>query len=142
MSRLKIGLIVLTATLASADSITTLDSRTWNGTITNIQGGVVTLNAQFSGQTKPLNFGAEYIRSIQFSPTTYNPGAIQSPPNPKSSKLPGKIYLQKQAGKSRPPFSCQDITFSGRTISCSGDVAGKPDLVQKQDVVQILIGPQ
>lgn len=142
MSGLKIGLIVLTASLASADSVTTVDSRTWNGTIASIQGGAVTLNAQFSSQTRPLNFGAEYIRSIQFGPTTYNAGAVASPPKPKSSKLPGKIYFQKQAGKSRAPLSCQEITFNGRTISCSGNVAGKPDLVQKQEVVQILIGPQ
>ena len=142
MSGLKIGLIVLTASLASADSVTTLDSRTWNGTIANIQGGVVTLNAQFSGQTKPLYFGAEYIRSVQFSPATYNSGAFASPPRPKSPKLPGKIYFQKQAGKARAPLSCQDITFNGRAISCGGTVAGKFDLVQKQDVAQILIGPQ
>ena len=139
MNGLKIGLIVLTASLASADSITTVDSRTWNGTIANVQGGVVTLNAQFPGQTRALTFGAEYIRSIQFSPTTYNRGAVPSPPKPKNSKLPGKIYLQKQAGKSQPPVSCQDIFFDGRLISCAG-VKGPG--ISKQDVVQILIGPQ
>lgn len=93
-----------------------------------------------SNETLELRSGIYPIHSIR--PDDLQCGRCRLPPKPKSSKLPGKIYFQKQAGKSRAPLSCQEITFNGRTISCSGNVAGKPDLVQKQEVVQILIGPQ
>jgi hypothetical protein len=49
--------------------------------------------------------------------------------------LSGMIYLRKQAGKSRPPLSCQDITLDEQTVYCAGKEIGK-----KQDVAQILVG--
>ncbi|HEY1755765.1 MAG TPA: hypothetical protein VGG72_10245 [Bryobacteraceae bacterium] len=138
MSIFKIGLILAFVSLAQADTVTTKDSRTWNGKVTKIQGGVLTLSAQFSGQTKLLNFGADSLRSIQFNTATYNPGAVPATPAPRSSSLRGTIYRGKKAGTSQGPLSCDDITAAAGPLSCVSN--GKAEIVTRPDVVQILVG--
>jgi hypothetical protein len=142
MSLLKIGMIALAVSLANADTITTMDSRTWNGTVGSIGNGVLTLNAVLPGQSKTLNFGANYIRAIEFNTTTYNAGTVLPPPNTNNSTLPGVIYLKQSAdSKVKGPLRCDDIS----SVKGSGQVScklasGDPQNVSTKDVVRILVG--
>jgi len=137
--RLKnIGLIVLLGSFGYADTITTRDSRTWNGDVTSIQNGVLTLSAAFPSGPATLTFGADYIRAIEFNSLRTNPGANPGKtlpaPNPQPPKLPATIYMQQK----KPFLSCQDITSAANSVqlSCGSNV------VAKKDVLRILVGAQ
>jgi len=137
----KILLIALTITLAKADTVTTQDSRTWNGTIKTMQYGILTLSAAFPSGSAILTFGSDYIRAIEFNTLAYNPGAnpvnALPKPNPNPKTLPGMIY--RKLKKTEKPISCQDITAvaaDARNIQCG------TTSVPRSDVVRILVGPQ
>lgn len=142
MNILKLGIMALAASLAHADTITTLDSRTWNGAVTRIQNGVVTLNATFANSSKTLSLGAGYIRAIEFNTTRYNAGAVVSVPGSKNSSLAGTIYLkQNTESKVKGPLHCDDISSASGSgqVSCRPTGGGNPQSVYTKDVVRILV---
>jgi hypothetical protein len=132
----RIGVIALAGLTAEADTVTTLDSRSWNGVVTSVQGGVLNLQADFPNNPKhPLQFGASYIRSIEFNPTTYNPGDIPTmPQQQKGGQLFWTIYLQPIRGqKPQEAPTCQDISVDPETVGCDGT------MYPRKRVVRILI---
>jgi hypothetical protein len=157
MSTLKVCLVALAVAFARADTVTTVDSRTWNGSVTAINGGTVTLNATFPTGPQTLTFGADYIRAIEFNKATYNPGSnpinVLPKPNPVVKTLSGIIYRQKMAA-----LPCVDITaVSANSLSCrlkppenaargkTAKPAADPTGIQgvaRVDVIRIVIGPQ
>jgi hypothetical protein len=147
--RIKLSLLALAVSLAKADTITTRDSRTWNGNGTSMQSGKLTLSATFPNGSVQLTFGANSIRAIEFNSSAYNPGAQPGgtlyAAQPKSPKLPGTIYLQRK----QAPLACDDIitTANQDYVSCTGQSAAKKGAletknVQKTDVVRIVVGSQ
>lgn len=132
MSIWKIGVIALaTLAAAKADTVTTTDSRSWNGTIT-IQGGVLELQAGFpGGKSVPLQFGADYIRAIEFNATTYNPGALPKLPQAKSGTLSGTAYTRDKKAN-----MCRNITVVKTRVNCDGTS------LDRQNVLRILVNPR
>jgi hypothetical protein len=133
VSTLTIGLIALSALTAEADTITTTDSRSWNGSVTAIQNGVLTLNANFYTGTQALPFGADYIRAIDFNAATYNPG--ESPldplkllPKPVDGKLGGTIYMRDKS----QPHKCADITVDSKNVLCDGQPIDRQKVLRIQ----------
>ncbi len=144
----KFGVIALAALTAKADTITTQDSRSWNGSVVQIQGGVLELRAYFaSGSATVLRFGANYIRAIEFNATTHNPTAVPNLPLPAASggKLSGTVYTQRKEA-----YKCADIGLTGEQFTCVGKPMdedkpkdkGKDKVkpLERKDVMRILIG--
>jgi hypothetical protein len=130
MKTLRVVLFLLVVWIADADTVTTRDSSSWNGSAT-ISGGIVRLVALFRTGKVTLQFGANYVRSIDFNSTVYNPGQDPSSllPKPTGGLFSGTIYLQNKTNQ-----RCGDITFASGQVSCDGKafpgliriVAGKP----------------
>jgi hypothetical protein len=135
VSALTIGVIALAALAAEADTVTTRDSRSWNGNVTNIQGGILTLNATFPSGVQKLLFGAGYIRAIEFNRTTYNPGAnpLKLLQKPEGRQLRGTVYMRD---KTRPHKCAMDITIDGTHVNCDGQS------LDRQNVMGILVDAQ
>ena len=132
MVRVSTGTIVLiafAAFTAEADNVTTRDSRSWNGDLTTLQGGVVNLNATFPSGTQVLPFGTDYIRSIDFNTTTYNPGAnpIKLLPKPGGGTLlPGTVYM-----RDKTPFrKCGDITVDRTHVNCDNQMLDRAKVLR------------
>jgi hypothetical protein len=127
-----IAVITLAVLTAEADTVTTMDSRSWNGKVTSIQGGVLTLNATFPSGMQPLPFGADYIRAIEFSTTTYNPGAnpLKLLPKPDGGQLRGTVYMRD---KTQPHKCATDITVDPTHVNCDGQS------LDRQNVMRILV---
>jgi hypothetical protein len=135
VSTLTIGVIALAALTAEADTVTTRDSRSWNGNVTNTQGGILTLNATFPSGMQTLLFGAAYIRAIEFNTTTYNPGAnpLKLLPKPDGGQLRGAVYMRNKT----PPHKCaMDITIDGTHVNCDGQS------LDRQNVMRVLVAAQ
>jgi hypothetical protein len=124
---------ILTCSMAcSAETVTTRDSRSWNGKIVQIQGGVLTLNASFpGGQTATLKFGPKMLRAIELNRTTFNPGAVPNLPAVGGGVLSGTIYLRDRSG-----HKCANIAMDGQKVTCS---AGSWPL---QEAMRIIFDPQ
>lgn len=130
----KIGVIAFAALAAKADTVTTSDSRGWNGSVKTIQGGVLTLQARFSNGPASVRFGANYIRAIEFNKSTYNPGAAPNLPNPQGGTLSGTVYT-----KDKKAHTCANITSDSANVTCEGS---KPhEVLSRQNVLRIMIGP-
>ena len=132
MGILRFVLITLTAFAVKADTVTTRDSSSWNGTVTRIGNGVLQLNAGFPTGKPTLSFGANYVRSIEFNTTIYNQGAV--PTNlPKANGKPfsGTVYI-----KTQPPQHCTNITMGSGSLLCDGKG------LDLKNVVRILIDTQ
>ena len=116
------------AWIAEADTVTTRDSSSWNGSAT-ISGGVLKLLATFRNGKLTLQFGANYVRSIEFNSATYNPGADPTKllPKPNGAPFSGTIYLQNRTNQ-----KCGSITVDSGRVSCDG----KPI----PSVIRILVG--
>jgi hypothetical protein len=128
---LRVILSALAASTAVADTVTTRDSSSWNGSVT-IAGGVLSLNATFKTGKLTLRFGANYVRSVAFNAAAYNPGADPSKLIPKTTGEPfrGTIYMLNKTNK-----QCADVTVqSAGQVFCDGEKA--------PDVVRILITPR
>lgn len=126
MRRLSL-LFLLVVSAAQADTVTGRDSSSWNGSVT-ISEGVLHLVAYFRTGKVTLTFGANYVRSIQFNPTVYNPGSNPVSLLPKQTLVElfrGTIYMQNPTSQK----SCdKSITVdrvpsdsSRATVSCDGD---------------------
>ena len=107
--------LLLCSLLAEADTITTRDSRSWNGAVQQIQNGVLTLSASFPGLKKQLQFGPKILRAIEFNPTTFNPGAPPNPSPASGGALSGTVYL-----RDRSSHACDNLTIDGQNVKCSG----------------------
>lgn len=132
MLRLKVCAVVLACSAAvHAETVTSSDSRSWNGTIMQMQNGILSLQAKFpGGKTTTLQFGPSTLRSIEFNPNTYNPGA---PPtiNPGSGGvLSGTVYLRDKTGN-----KCSGIGYDAQkqTVTCSSGGSWP-----KQNVLRII----
>ena len=127
MSTSRIVLIALAAMMSKADTVTTRDSSSWNGSVT-IAGGVLKLMAIFPAGKLTLQFGANYLRAIEFNTTTYNPGADPTKllPKPNGGLFRGTIYMLNKTNQ-----KCANITVDAGHVSCDG----KP----YQGVIRILI---
>lgn len=141
MNRKTIVLLALAIAHAKADTVTTRDSRAWNGIVKSMTGGVLTLSANFPIGNVTLTFGSDYIRAIEFNSNAYNPGGNPSSalpkPNPNPKTLPGMIYRQQK--KTEKPISCQDITA---VLADASNIHCGSTTVPRNDVVRILVGPQ
>jgi hypothetical protein len=133
MNTWKIGVIALAALTAKADTITTRDSRSWNGSVVQIQGGVLQLKAYFaSGSPTILQLGANYIRAIEFNATMHNPTAVPNLPPATGGNLAGTVYTGDKKA-----HSCTDITIDAESVNCAGK---SPEKLARQSVMRILIG--
>jgi hypothetical protein len=135
----RIGVIALAGLAAEADTVTTRDSRSWNGIVTSIKNGMLELQATFpNNQTRTLQIGGSYIRSIEFNPTTYNAGDIPTmPPQQNGGQLFWTIYLQQIKGqKPQEAPTCMDISVDPQTVGCDGT------MYPRKRVVRILIGTE
>jgi hypothetical protein len=116
MKKLSVVLFLFVVWMADADTVTTRDSSSWNGTAT-VSGGIVKLFATFRTGKVTLQFGANYVRSIDFNSTVYNPG--QDPtsllPKPNGGLFSGTIYLQNKTNQ-----RCGNITVVSGQVSCDG----------------------
>jgi hypothetical protein len=114
ISFLKICAAILACSLAGeADSVTSRDSRSWNGKV-QLQNGVLTLAASFPGGPASLQFGPNTLRAIEFNPTTFNPGVAPKLAAVSGGSLSGTIYLRD---KSR--HQCTNIAIDANNITCS-----------------------
>jgi hypothetical protein len=128
MSTLRMVLFLLAVWIAEADTVTTRDSNSWNGDVT-ISGGVLKLLATFRTGKPTLQFGANYVRSIEFNSTKYNPGADPTKllPKPNVGPFSGTIYMQNRTNQ-----KCGSITVDSHRVSCDGKlIAG---------AIRILVG--
>lgn len=132
MLKLKVCAVVLACSAAAyAETVTSADSRSWNGTMMQIQNGIVSLKATFpGGKTATLQFGPSMLRSIEFNPNTYNPGAPPSINPGPGGALSGTVYLRDKTGT-----KCSGIAYDAQkqTVSCSG--GSWP----KQNVLRIIL---
>lgn len=128
MTTSRTALFLLAAYAAHADTVITRDSSSWNGHAT-VSGGVVKLNATFRSGSVTLQFGANYVRSIDFNSTVYNAGADPSKllPRPNGGSFGGTVYTQNKTNQ-----KCQDIIVDPGHVSCDG----KPI----PGVIRILVG--
>ena len=115
MKSLTIGVpLLLFATAAGADTITSRDSRSWNGNLQQLQNGVLTLLASFPRGQVSLQFGPNTLRAIEFNPTAYNPGVAPTLTKVTGGALSGTIYLRDKSG-----HKCDNITINAQTVACS-----------------------
>ncbi len=129
MSILRIcNLILLCSLMAGADTVTTRDSRSWNGDLQTMQNGVLTLSASFPNSTVSLVFGPTMLRAIEFNPTRFNPGTPPSLSAANGSPLNGTVYLTDKSG-----HRCQNIMIDSQNVRC-GDGTSWP----RQNVMRIL----
>ncbi|HEY6344792.1 MAG TPA: hypothetical protein VIY49_25125 [Bryobacteraceae bacterium] len=127
----------LTAFAAQADTVTTKDSRSWNGQAT-IDNGIVTLKASFPKNNQPLlRFAADNVRALELNGTQFNPGAPPSLPPPKPGNLSGTIYLKGGAEKQ---VTCDNIRLDQANLTCTGAEKGKskPGTWNHDDVIRII----
>lgn len=115
MFPLRICLTLLLCSLGSqADTITSRDSRMWNGQLQQLQNGVLTLVASFPRGKVSLQFGPNTLRTIEFNSTAYNPGVAPTLTKVTGGALSGTIYLRDKSG-----HKCDNITINAQTVSCS-----------------------
>jgi hypothetical protein len=112
-------LIVCAAILAcalggSAETVTSRDSRSWNGKIVALQNGILTLSASFPGGQKSLQFGPTTLRAVEFNPTTFNPGVAPSLGAVTGGAVSGTIYLRDKSG-----HKCGNIAIDAANVTCS-----------------------
>jgi len=125
ISFLKICAAILACSLASeADSVTSRDSRSWNGKAL-LQNGVLTLSASFPGGAASLQFGPNTLRAIEFNPTTFNPGAAPKLAPVSGGSLSGTIYLRDKSG-----HQCAKIAIDANTVSCSAGSWPRPNVLR------------
>jgi hypothetical protein len=127
MRRLRTALFLLAACVAEADTVITGDSSSWNGHAT-VSGGVLKLDAGFRTGNVTLQFGANYVRSIDFN-STVQPGrrSHQAAPQEKGRSLQRHGLHTEQ---NKPEM--RNITVDPGRVSCDG----KPIL----GVIRILVG--
>lgn len=114
-STLRICAALLACSLAGeADTITSRDSRSWNGQVQQLQNGVLTLLASFPRGQVSLQFGPNTLRTIEFNPTAYNPGVAPALSKVTGGALSGTIYLRDKSG-----HKCDNIAINAQTVSCS-----------------------
>ena len=131
MSCLKICAVILAcSTAAPAETITSRDSRSWNGQLVQLQNGVLTLAASFPGGKTSLQFGPNTLRAIEFNPTAYNPGAAPKLAPVSGGPLSGTIYLRED----KSGHQCANIAIDANKVSCS---AGS---WPRQNVLRIIFG--
>jgi hypothetical protein len=113
---IKLWAAILACSLAcEADTVTSRDSRSWNGSVLQLKGGVLALSAHFpSGAPVSLQFGPNSLRAIEFNPTTFNPGAAPKLAGVSGGALTGTIYLRDKSG-----HKCGNITIDAQTVACS-----------------------
>jgi hypothetical protein len=115
MSFLKVCAVVLTCSMAAeADTITSRDSRSWNGQLVQLKNGILTLAANFPAGKTSLQFGPNTLRGIEFNPTAYNPGAAPKLAPVNAGSLSGTIYLRDKSG-----HPCGNIAIDANNVSCS-----------------------
>jgi hypothetical protein len=126
----------LAALAAQADTVTTKDSRSWNGQA-SIQGGVLTLNASFPKGKQPLKFPANYVRALELNGTTFNPGAPPSLPRSNPGRLSGTVYSKDRTEKEA---TCDDIRLDQANVTCMAAEKGKskPKTWNRDDVIRII----
>lgn len=125
------GVLLAFSAMIYGETVTSTDSRSWNGTVTQIQNGIVTLKASFpGGQTRTLQFGPSTLRSIEFNPNTYNPGAPPSINPGSGGVLSGMVYSRDKKGT-----NCSGIGYDAQKqmITCA---SGEPQ--PKQNVLRII----
>jgi hypothetical protein len=150
MRRLRLVLLLLVVSAAEADTVTLRDSSSWNGRVTISVEGVLNLAANFrAGKTITLTFGANWVRSIQFNPTAYNPGSeptnLPQKPSGGPFPFPGIIYLQDRTSKDCKSITIDRPDLSRLTVSCDGNPFpdGKPIRGGKPiPVIRIVVNTQ
>lgn len=115
-SAVRVCAAMLVGALAGeADTITSRDSRSWNGNLLQLKNGVLTLAAHFpSGAPVSLQFGPNTLRSIEFNSTTFNPGAVPKLAPVNGGSVSGTIYLRDKSG-----HKCGNITIDAQNVACS-----------------------
>jgi hypothetical protein len=109
---------------ALADTITTTDNVSYNGSVKNMANGELTLQAGFKDSVNPLTFKQTQLDSIEFNDETFNAG---SPPKSLGAR-PGKNTPSPTAarpddvvvfrGGERKP--CKLLSIDTKTVHCAG----------------------
>jgi hypothetical protein len=137
MVKRRVGLASITflaAFAAQADTVTTKDSRSWNGQAT-IENGIVTLKASFPKSQPMLTFGADYVRALELNGTQFNPGTPPIPRLAKAGNLSGTIYLKGGAEKQ---VTCDNIQLDQANVTCTVAGKSKPGTWNHDNVIRII----
>jgi hypothetical protein len=116
MTRFVIVLFALAALIGKADTVTTRDSSSWNGNVT-ITNDVLKLVATFRSGPITLQFGANYVREIDFNTARYNPGSNPANllPKPNGGVFSGTVYTANRTSQ-----KCGNITVEPGRVWCDG----------------------
>jgi hypothetical protein len=131
--------ILCAAAAAHADTVTTTSHLSVNGSLKQMSGGVITLDASYAaGGTKTLSIPLSAVDGIGFNSTTFNPG--KAPQNPNTGSSPGGhagdvdwTVVLRAGGQSR---ACKLLSIDANTVHC----AGKGGDYDRRTVLRILVG--
>lgn len=125
VSPLKICSAILACSLAGkGDTVTSRDSRSWNGKV-QIRNGILTLAASFPAGPATLQFGPNTLRALEFNPTTFNPGVAPNLTRVSGGPLSGTIYLRDKSG-----HQCANIAIDTNSVSCSAGSWPRGDVLR------------
>jgi len=134
---------VLAAVPAFPDTVTKSDHLSVNGSLKQMSGGVITLEAQFnSGNGTPvmktLLISITEVESIEFNSTTFNPGAPPkalgiTPPPTTSNQAAAADQLILRGGQRK---ECKLIGIDQQSVHC----VGKGGDYTRKVTLRILVG--
>ena len=79
-----LSIFALAGCCLHADTVTTADNRSWNGTIVSYQASKLSFKGKFSSGDKTFDVNRRDLKMLEFNSATYNPG-----PPPKALGLKG-----------------------------------------------------
>ena len=132
------------AAAAYSDTVTTIDHLSVNGSIKQVAGGVITLQAAFSSGTKTLTIQMSAVDSIGFNSTTFNPGA---PPKVLGiGPAKGKAASEEASAsdiivlRGGDRKDCELLGIDAETVHCAGKGKEKGGDYNRRTVLRILVG--
>jgi hypothetical protein len=117
-----------------------------NGSLKQMTGGVITLQAAFSSGTKTLTIQMSAVDGIGFNSTTFNPGAPPKvlgigPPKGKAASQDASAsdVIVLRGGERK---DCQLLSIDAETVHCAGKGKEKGADYNRRVVLRILVGAQ
>lgn len=136
---LKTGLLApMVLFTAYPDTVTTTGNLSINGSVTQMSGGTIVLQATFSSGKTTLTIPMSAVQSIGFNATTFNPGPppklpITGPPGAVPNWADASIVLRGGQRK-----VCNLLNIDPKTVHCGGKGADYP----RGNTLRVLAGAQ
>jgi hypothetical protein len=115
-----ISAILLAAVPARPDTVTKTDHTSVNGSLIQMSGGTVTLQARFGTSTQTVSIAMGEVGAIEFNQTTYNPGAPPKALNSASSVPKPATTADVLVLRGGQRKDCDLISIDQRTVHCAG----------------------